>query len=513
MRFPWKKSEPVDVAAIAREAASSAAQEVAAQFEARIERAATAAESAASAVPTEVNRAVTTALSPLMAPQASLSKSPYGVYAFDRPIIFSTPQPPDRRPGSYVTVETLRRLADNYDVLRACIQHLKREVRSVPIQIVPRDKKQTASLQSAIADAEQFFSRGGGLGGFGRKRSHFEGAILEDLLVVGASALFYHPKRNGLPFQVVDVDASTIRPRTDAYGWPGPGDVLYEQWIWGVLIGGYTADQMDYLGLAENMRSYSPYPASPVEWLVTSINAALNVDQWNLAFLTDGTTANDAYALPEEWTPDQIMVWQQHWNALLKGNTGDRQATKFVPGGTQKVSAASRKDYDFDAYSLWLLRRTCSIMGVQPASIGYSGEQYKVSQTDSMQSTSAFGAGVLLGWRKECYDDILERLGHGDLEVVDVNAREEKATDRATRNQILIQAGVKRPNEARLEEGLDPDPDGDVLLISNTLMPLSKLVAVTEEPAVVPESAESVEDVAGTGSAEGDDEPDAGEEG
>ncbi|MEO7716259.1 MAG: hypothetical protein ABIY70_08645 [Capsulimonas sp.] len=490
MRFPWSKQEtaatdappPIDVEAIARSAANAAAREVMATAADTlvpqiVERVTEHANSEAAKTLSEgIERAMTSALSPLMAPQPGVGGGPTGVYAYDNPIWYSTPQAPQRRPGSKVTVDTLRQLAESYDILRSCIQHLKREVRSVPIQIVARDAKQAEPLAAKIAEAEEFFKREGGLGGFNRKRSHFEGAILEDLIVVGAGAVFFHPRRDGMLFQAVEVDAATIRPRMDAYGWPGPNDQIWEQWIQGVLVSGYTAAQMEYAGLAENTRSFSPYPASPVEWLVMTINAALRADNWDLSFFTDGSSPSDVFSVPEGWTADQIKVWQSHWDGMLSGDTAARRKAKWVPSGSAKVGNPTRTDQDFDGFKLWLLRRTCAIMGVQPASIGYAGEQYKVSQEGSMESTSAFGAGVLLEWRKELYDDVLERLGFKELEVKNINSREEKAQERAERNKVLVGVPQKTINEARKEEGLDPVVGGDEILVPNTFITLSAAI-------------------------------------
>lgn len=413
-------------------------------------------------------------------PGPDTGQSLYPLYAYDNPIWYSTPVPPQRRPGSIVSVQTLRQLADNYDVLRSCIQHLKREVAAVPIEIVARNEKDTGrKVKRAIADADRFFSQPGGLGGAGKRRSHFEGEIIEDLSVVGASAVFYQNTRGGQLMEAVAIDAATIRPCVDAFGWPGPGDTVYEQWIWGVLTAQFSREQLAYDGIAA--RSYTPYFASPVEWLINAVNSALRADDWNRRWLTDGNTPSEKLALPETWTPDMVMQFAAYWDAKLAGDSAERQKTKFVPGGTSKVGSDSRKDQDFQEFELWLLRRTCAMMGVQPASLGFAGEQYKVSQSDSMESTSQFGAGTLLDYRKATYDDILDRMGYGDvLECQNVTAREEKALERAERNAKLVIGGIKTPNEARKEEGLDPDPLGDQIIVGGIV---SSLASVLQPPA------------------------------
>src|SRR5262245_20865543 len=108
--------------------------------------------------------------------------SRYPLYSWDTPITWSTPQPPTRRPQSIVNLAQLRQLAETYDILRSCIQHLKREVSAVPLQFVMRDPDaEGPDCDRMIALAEDFFDTPGGLGGIGQRRQHFEGEIIEDL--------------------------------------------------------------------------------------------------------------------------------------------------------------------------------------------------------------------------------------------------------------------------------------------------------------------------------------------
>lgn len=130
-------------------------------------------------------------------------------------------------------------------------------------------------------------------------------------------------------------------------------------------------------------------------------------------------------------------------------------------------------------------------MGVQPASIGFTGEQYKVSQDESMHSTSRFGGGVLLRLRKRRYDDILERAGFGDLHTVLPEEQTEKPVERATREEIEIRSGAKTINEVRSGHQLGTIEGGDTTLVATTLRPLSQALTPPEpnptpEPGPVP---------------------------
>ncbi len=475
MKLPWfekpNKLEPApaltpeEMGALIRETAKDAAREAATQ----------AVEGTARELMREM-----IAVSPMMgAPDPMHTGAPFKVYGWDNPLQWSTPNPPQRRPGSMVSINTLRQMADNYDVLRACINHLKREVSAVPIQIVAKesgdDRKSTKRL---IKDTTAWFEEPGGLGGIGRRRSQFESEVIEDLCVVGAAALYFARTRGGNLLEVLPIDASTIRPRVDAYGFPGPKEFVWEQWIYGALVQQYTRDDIRYDGIYP--RTYSPYFASPIEWLINAVNAGLRADEWNRRWLTDGNTPAMMLAIPGV-TPAQAQEWTAYFDAMLGGNTQDRQKMKIVPSESTIVQGEHSKDQDFQLFELWLLRRTCAVMGVQPASIGFAGEQYKVSQEDSMESTSQFGAGVLLEWRQAMYNDVLSRMGLADrLTVENVQAVEEKAGERATRNATLVGAGIKTINEARQEEGEKPITGCDEPMMQNTMIPVS--VAMQAKP-------------------------------
>ncbi len=480
MRFPWTKTPDPPSAAPEPPLRELVRQEVTALVQETRQQA-----GAALAAPQRMQLGQSPIPgAPGTSPLTSPAQAPYPVYAFDTPIDWSTPSPPQRRPRAAISLQTMRTVADTYDVLRACIQQLKREVMAVPFKVGPReDGDDRRGVQRQVKEMETFFATAGGLGGFGRTRQYFEGMVLEDICVIGSAAAFYTGTRGGGVYQVIPIDAATIRPSVDAWGFPGPGDEIYEQWVWGVLCGRYTAQEMYFDGLPTNARSWSPYCASPVEWLINVVNSALRADDWNRRWLTDGNAPTDILTAPENWTPEQIIAFSQYWDALLSGDSGGRQKMKWAPSGTARVAGNTRKDADFQEFELWLLRRCCAIMGVQPASIGFAGEQYKVSQQDSMESTSAFSVGVLLTFLTTFYNDLCDRAGCPLAGVAYVTAREEKATERATRNDILVTAGIKKINEARQDEGLDPVDGGDTLLVSTLVQPLELALNPPPPPA------------------------------
>ena len=382
----------------------------------------------------------------------------YDAYHYDFPYNFTVPQSPRRHVGAIVDVSTLWFLADTYDPLRSCIEHLKREVCTVPAQVQPKPGRPASDAQ--IEAAQEWLQQDGGLGGADVARSDFDKMLIEELLVIGAAALFTPLNRGKRIMEAICLDAATIRPVVDGFGWVDPNRA-YEQWIQGLAVQQFSRDELIYRGL--HPRAYTPYYASPIEWILRAIMAAIKADEWNLTWLTDGTTVADMISVPESWTPDQIQQFAKFFDAMHSGNTRERQKMKFVPSGSARVGSNGSKDKDFNEYELWLLRRTCSIMGVQPASIGYAGEQYKVSQDGSNSQTSAFGAGAILEFMDTVYTELLRRRGFENLQVRRIITQEEDPGKRSQRLTTAAGGPYLTINEAREEDGKEPIEGGDTV--------------------------------------------------
>ena len=398
------------------------------------------------------------AIKGVVTPQGS-SQAPY---RWDYPFTYAMQYNPKRRPGSPVTLDTLRTVAGSCDIVRMCINQLKREVWTTPIAFAPRDPDMPAArAKDAMRAAEAFFAECGGLGGRGRRRTHFEGEMIEDLCVVGATAVYCEYSRGGRLLTAECIDAATIRPVVDAFGWAA--EQPYEQWIMGTKVTGFDERELIYDGIWS--ASYNPYFSSPLEWLLSAVTSMLKADEWNREYLISGNTPADLISLPESWGTEQVKSFAAWWDLLLSGNTPERVKTKFVPSGSTRLGNRMTTDRQFAAFELWLLRRICGIYGVQPASIGFVGEQYKVSQDGSMDATSRFGAGTVVEFRKTVYDRILDKIDLGELETV-VRPEEPNEEPGEKSKRVLAMTGkpIYTVNEGRAEFGLEPVPDGDELI-------------------------------------------------
>ena len=400
------------------------------------------------------------------------------VFGLNNPWSYAVSQAPGIRPGTLAAPLLLRQIADVWDPARACIQHLKREVRRVPFSIVARDQDDKSETTLAdIKDFEAFLGIGGGVGGAGSSYRNFESKWLEDVLVTGCLSI-YCEWSGGRLDNVMVMDSTTIRPVLDEYGWPVE-DRPYEQWIQGVQVRGFAPGEIIYDGVTPT--SWQPYYRSPLEWLQAVVLTAMSADAWNRDWLTEGTTPGEMISLPEGWTPSQIREFKEFWDSIMV-QTKSRRQMRFVPSGS-KVQELSRKDQEFSELEMHLIRRTCSVYGVSPIAIGFEGSAYKVSQENAMTQTAEVGTSDLLELRLDILNTLLEYKGYAHLQAVNQVGREEAANDKTKRLTTATGRPYMTVNEARAEAGLDPIEGGDQLQGTGSSLPAQQAEQEEEDEA------------------------------
>jgi ADP-ribose pyrophosphatase YjhB (NUDIX family) len=404
-------------------------------------------------------------------------------YLTNDPLRFQTPHDPRFRPYTPLSVDALRIIARSVDVSADCIAYIKREVTKVPLAVVPRDSADTSKATlKAKEEAEEWMSESGGLGGYGIERSVFEGQIIDDLLIVGAAAILYEFETVGemhdnSPSQVRAIDGGTIRPLVTAQGFPiGYDGEAFEQWIQGVPCARFTRDELAYISLPSFSRTDSVYPMSPTENAALQLYTLMKIDEWNRTWLTDGSGYRRWMKLNPDVTPEQASAWIDIINLQTQGIAAERQKMGVLPG--EMTGEESRKDQDFEGFEHTRINRICKSYGVNPASVGQHSQQYKDSQDAAMDSSREGPVAEILTLRELLYNALLKRKGWGCLKVTeDIPAPNETPTEKAARLKTLIESGQITVNGALSEYDLDPVDGGDQILVSSTVIPLSRLLA------------------------------------
>lgn len=362
-----------------------------------------------------------------------------------------------KRGSSRINYQTLRTLAIAYPVARACITKRKDQVMSVDWEIAPRDKKNVSD--AVLQRARDYFATAGGLGGPTMRLRHFVSALIEDLLVLDAACLYRQKTRGGDPYALIYFDAATIQLIADEHGFrPQPPKPAYKQVIDGKVRGQWTSDEMIYEMMYP--RSCSLYGLPPLECLITTVEAAIRSELWNLEWFTSGNLPEAYMGMPREWTSKQIEEFQLYWNSQLQGNLGERSKMKFGPEGSFK-EFRPRGDMQFEKLQQWLADLTCAIFGINPTTIGLAGRTFKYAQEGQMEMSKIWGLGPLLQFFKELFDDILaQEVGEPTLEWQWHDEDEEEGLSKAQSDKVYADIGAITRNEIRQELGMEPIQEG-----------------------------------------------------
>jgi hypothetical protein len=257
---------------------------------------------------------------------------------------------------------TLRNLADMYDLVRIAIETRKEEISAMEWDIVPEDEavENTKQYAEDIKKIKSFFE-------YPDKTNNFYdwlGMLLEDVLVVDALSIFKNRTRSGKLYALEPIDGSTIKPLLNVHGRvPAPPDPAFQQVLYGYTRIDLTNDQLIYK--PKNKRTFTPYGFSPVEYVIIAVNMGLRRQNHYLSYYTDGSLPDGGiYGMPEGITIDQVKQFQDWWDSVLAGNSGEKQRMRFLPGGGTFTPTKSYEfKYDFDE---WLATIVCAAFGVNP---------------------------------------------------------------------------------------------------------------------------------------------------
>lgn len=375
-----------------------------------------------------------------------------------------------RKPDSSVSFDVLRKFSVQHEVSRAAINYRKRQIAGLEWSIVSTDTEDTTDYKQQTKELERFFR---GIGGAGNKYRKFINKVVEDLLVLDAVALYRQPTLGGKLYDVLPIDATTIRLRVDETGGtPLPPEIAYKQVIRGTVVAEYTTDEMFYDMM--NPRTNTPYGLAPLESLMIIVSSSLKAGLWNLGYLTEGNIPEGFFSVPKEWTPQMIQDFQENWDAVMAGDEAATSKLKFTPEGAYQPSR-KMSDMAWQEFNDWLMKVTCALFDVPPSEIGFTSNKGGLGDKGSnqIQADAAQNRGLepLAHFIEEIFTTIVqEDFGLENLKFEYTGlAEDEDAKLEAEVAEIKIRSGQRTLNEIRTDQGLDPfeSPEADKLMIVN----------------------------------------------
>ena len=279
----------------------------------------------------------------------------------------------------------LRALGAACKEIRLNIELIKRQIRGLEWEIVPSRKsadqkavivegvayEKTVETQSVI----DFFELPDGVNDF----DAWLNMLIEELLVTDAVTLYPSASLGsaifageGGNFTLEIIDGTTIRPLVDMRGsTPKPPQPAYLQVLHGIPATHYPAIELLYRPL--NTKVYTPYGESPIEWVLTAINTAIRKDAQKIGYFTEGNIPGAFGFLPEDWTPEQISVWADYFDALVAGKENRANQIVWLPGGngaTNPVYPFQQNDVDNVDVDKFLMQVACWAFGNSPSEFG-----------------------------------------------------------------------------------------------------------------------------------------------
>ncbi|GCE14189.1 hypothetical protein KTT_41020 [Tengunoibacter tsumagoiensis] len=362
--------------------------------------------------------------------------------------------------------DTLRNLAALYDGAMLCEQVWLDTVAKLNLVIKPRPELIVGDADSSdkkfaadIARYTEFFSMPDPGNGYDLK-SWLRMATRETLQI-DALAIYPRLNRGGGLYALEIVDGATIKPLLDPRGRrPQPPYPSYQQFLYGVPAGLYTSDEMLYF--RETVRADSPYGLSRNERIILRINQALRKENKDLSRFTDGNVPAGLLEPPDDgsqWTPEQLLAYQDLWDALLAGNDQARSRVKVIQPGS-KYTATDDKDIyvDFDQF---LLNITTACYSMTLADLGFT-EDVNKSSGDSQENVFYRRAvQPLVDRYATLFSFILKKYFNEDRFIVTFAGFEE-AEDfqaQATAYSTLVTSGIVSPSVAARQLKLPVEKD------------------------------------------------------
>jgi len=261
-----------------------------------------------------------------------------------------------------VTFQTLRNLADAYDLLRLVIETRKDQIASYDWSIVPVDAKATG-MESEIKRVSDFFQRPD------REHSWQEWSrmIMEDLLVVDGAVIYPRMTRGGKPYALDLIAPETITVMRDIEGrLPASPSPAYQQILKGIPAVDYNADELIYL--MRNPRTWKRYGYSPVEQIIMTVNIALRRQVYTLDYYKEGNIPDALIGVPETWTPDQIKEFQAQFDDMM-ATPNARRKLHFIPEAKTMMTPREASVALKDETDEWLARLVCYAFSVPPIAL------------------------------------------------------------------------------------------------------------------------------------------------
>lgn len=350
-----------------------------------------------------------------------------------------------------VSLEVLRNLADNCDLLRLAIETRKDQLSKLKWSIMPCKPADgpRPKADDRCRQIEKALRKPDGI----HTWDQWIRMVAEDSFVLDGVALFRRRTPDGKPFALETVDPTTIMPLIDTTGRsPLPPHAAYSQIIKGTVVAQYTRNELTYW--VRNPRSHRVYGYSPVEQIVRTIMLALGRMAKQVGHYSEGNVPDMLLSTPGTWTAQQINEFQNIFNMMMASPNAKRRA-HFVPSGVGAPVMINSEQHLFGPFDEWLARVICYAFSLPP--FPFVKETNRSTAESSYDSALTEGLGTFITSLKAVLDaEIEEFFGGEGLELVWDDERKLDPTEQSAKDQSDIRMGLSSIDDVRAQRGQEP---------------------------------------------------------
>lgn len=406
-----------------------------------------------------------------------------------------------------VPFKTLRAAADQIDIIRRCVEVLKKKVAGLDWDIVLADDavekviaetgetNRVRALAKAyevhndnINKARQFWEMPDPSNGL--NFLDWLTMSLEEILVLDAWAVWPQRSVKGDLLGLQVLDGSTIKPLIDDRGMrPQAPYPAFQQILYGFprsefsapdvseeVDGEFSNDELAYL--IRNRRTWTQYGYSPVEMSLTQADIYLRRQDWLRKEYTDGVLPDLMFKTNADFggNADLLRAYENVFNDDLAGQTEQRKRARLLPVGVDPVQFEGYGERFKETLDEYLVNSICGHFGVLPAEIGFApkgGLGGSGHQQGQAESSEVLGLVPLTKWLAAQLSALsYSYLGMPrELEFKFMPSVRHDAMEAAQILDLKARNGELSLNERRSKEGLPlidaPEADQPMIVLGN----------------------------------------------
>jgi len=212
---------------------------------------------------------------------------------------------------------------------------------------------------------------------------------------------------------------------------------------------------------------------APAKAIGINLDAEQNADKWVNQFFYNSARPDGVIQFDYNLSDEQFDKLKKQWSEKYKGVSKAHQVALLEGGGKYLQIQNTIKDMDFPNLKQKNRDVILGVFGMHPASLGLTENVNKANAESAEYQLAKNVIKPRLDWKKAKIQEQLipkfrrsENLQIGYKEVV-----KETTDQKIAMAESGMRAGYLTVNEARIMQGYDSIPNGDVLLVPLNLIP------------------------------------------